>query len=77
VTLTRSGVSLRLVIEDNGRGFAVERTLSPESGKHGFGLVGIPERVRLLGGVYDIQSAPGQGTTISITLAIEDNEHER
>jgi DNA-binding NarL/FixJ family response regulator len=38
------------------------------SNDRGFGLAGLAERVRLLGGRETIQSSPGQGTTITITL---------
>lgn len=76
VVMKRDGQSLRIVIKDEGKGFAVEQTLSSESGKDGFGLVGIPERVRLLGGIYDIQSFPGKGTIISISLTIENIQNE-
>ncbi len=41
----------------------------PQSG--GFGLIGIAERVRMLRGVYEIESAPGRGATITITLNIQ------
>jgi signal transduction histidine kinase len=76
VTMKRGEESLRLAIEDNGKGFSVEETLSPESGKDGFGLVGIPERVRLLGGTLDIQSSPNNGTIISITVSIPNKQDE-
>jgi signal transduction histidine kinase len=70
VEMKRDDSTLRVTVKDNGKGFAVEQTLSPESGKHGFGLVGMPERVRLLGGTYDIQSSEGKGTVISVILEI-------
>ena len=44
-----------LTVEDDGRGFAPTRT--PDR----FGLVGLGERVRLLGGKLDIETAPGVG----------------
>jgi signal transduction histidine kinase len=53
---------IRLVLRDNGRGF------DPASSHDGFGLVGIRERVQGMGGNLRIQSANGQGTTISIVL---------
>jgi signal transduction histidine kinase/ligand-binding sensor domain-containing protein len=78
VEMKRDGLNfLHIIVKDNGKGFAVEQTLSPESGKHGFGLVGMPERVRLLGGMYDIQSSPGKGTIISVTLTIENTPDEK
>jgi signal transduction histidine kinase len=76
---TRIRVSLRLparrvylVVRDNGRGFAVEKTLARASRTHRLGLIGMAERARLLGGKLDIQSAPGGPTTISLALPAGD-----
>lgn len=58
---------LRIEIEDDGRGFdpaeAAANTERPP-----FGLMGIRERVELLGGKVTIDSAPGQGTRIEIEV---------
>jgi two-component system NarL family sensor kinase len=61
---------VRLSIRDDGLGFD-PRTASSES--NGYGLQGLKERARLVGGKLRIQSRPGQGTTISLTapLAVE------
>ncbi len=70
---------LTLEIRDNGQGFDPERVLaSPHIGKH-LGLRGMQERVQALGGTLDITSAPGQGTTIRITLPCSEAEsaHEQ
>ena len=57
-------------ITDNGRGFDLERSLSdlPRIGK--LGLAGMEERVRLLGGIMKIESAPNKGTKLIIELPI-------
>jgi signal transduction histidine kinase len=55
---------IRLELRDNGVGF-------DPAGKHdGFGLQGIRERVEALGGHLAIQSAPGEGTAMSISLSL-------
>jgi signal transduction histidine kinase len=51
-----------LQIQDNGIGFDPENA----GGLGGFGLRGIRERVARLGGVLHVQSAPGEGTCVSI-----------
>lgn len=51
-----------LELEDNGRGFNIETTLS------GFGLRGIKERVQILNGQLTINSTPDLGTRIYITI---------
>ena len=58
-----------LEIVDDGCGFDVERTLVHAARNGRLGLVGMSERVRLLGGSFDVQSEPGGPTTISATLA--------
>ena len=53
--------SVRLAVEDDGRGFAGEPT------PH-LGLLGIRERVTALGGALAIESAPGQGFRLEATI---------
>jgi signal transduction histidine kinase len=59
-------VTARIV--DNGGGFEVEETLVRAARGGRVGLAGMSERVRLLGGVFDVQSTPGRGTTVSLAL---------
>ena len=54
-------------LHDDGVGFAVEPVVG-WSGPRGLGLLGIQERVEALGGTLQIISAPGQGTTLQLTL---------
>jgi signal transduction histidine kinase/ligand-binding sensor domain-containing protein len=67
VVLKREGGGVRLIVEDDGRGFDTHAP-PDHSGKPGFGLNGMSERVRLLGGTLSIRSAPGQGTTVETFL---------
>jgi signal transduction histidine kinase len=55
-------------IEDDGRGFEVANTLISAAKRGRLGLVGMAERVRLLGGSFDVQSRPGGPTTVSLLL---------
>lgn len=58
---------LLVIVEDNGRGFHPEVPLTvKESG--GLGLVGIQERVALVGGKLNIESKPGSGATVAIRI---------
>ncbi len=66
LSLRRHGQTLTVVIKDNGRGF--DPAEAARRRERGFGLAGLAERVRLLGGKESIQSSPGQGTVITITL---------
>jgi signal transduction histidine kinase len=66
LTLERDGAQVRLMIADNGCGFDPQQTPAAR-----FGLAGMRERVALLGGTINIQSRPGAGTTIVITIPLD------
>jgi len=59
--------AIRLVVEDDGRGFAPE---SVDGDRH-FGLQLMRERVELLGGAFHVDSGPDRGTTVVARLPIE------
>ena len=59
---------INIQIEDNGKGFHVEPTMIRAAKNGRLGLVGIGERVRLLGGQFDIRSRIGGPTVLSVTL---------
>jgi signal transduction histidine kinase len=65
VTLTRGASTIELVVRDNGVGFEMGRSHDTESG---LGLRGMGERVTLLGGSLQIESAPGMGTTVRVRI---------
>ena len=67
VTVRRDDGRIALTVRDNGKGFVPEM-IQPDPLAGGFGLVGISERATLLGGHATIQSAPGRGTTIDISI---------
>jgi signal transduction histidine kinase len=62
---------ITMLVEDNGRGvdFAAVR----EKGDQCLGLLGMKERVNLLGGSFVIESTPGEGTTIRVRIPLEDS----
>ena len=55
--------AVRLKIKDNGRAFSVRRTLLAKKNNR-LGLLGMRERVEMVGGSFGVESAPGHGTTI-------------
>jgi two-component system sensor histidine kinase DegS len=59
-----------IIIQDNGVGFDVEQTLARSKHSSHYGLIGMTERVELLNGKMEIQSAKGQGTKISISIPV-------
>lgn len=60
---------VRLIIEDNGVGFDPDAKPKPKTKPgHGMGLIGMKERVDLLGGSMEVDSEPGVGTTIFVSV---------
>jgi signal transduction histidine kinase len=55
-------------VNDDGRGFDLERTLVRAARAGRLGLLGMSERVRLLGGRFDVRSRAGDGTKVSVVL---------
>lgn len=58
---------LELIISDNGRGITRKDTLKPGS----FGILGIKERIHLLGGKVTIAGRKGRGTTIRVRIPVQ------
>jgi len=54
--------NLWVQVHDDGQGF------DPGAATDGFGLIGMRERAELAGGTLDLQSIPGEGTTITATI---------
>jgi signal transduction histidine kinase/streptogramin lyase len=74
VTVRRSEWHVVLTISDDGRGFT-PGAAKPETGKSGFGLTGMAERASLLGGVFEVRSAVGRGTVVTVTFNMEASKH--
>ena len=69
VMLSRTGETVSLEIEDDGKGISPEKLAKIRAQHSGVGITGMRERVRHLGGVLDIQSN-GKGTNISVTFPV-------
>jgi PAS domain S-box-containing protein len=68
LSLNQSENYLRIEVRDEGKGFTVTPQTGPSTK---FGLFSIRERMRALGGTFDIESAPGKGTTATLTLPLQ------
>lgn len=67
ITLSKAPGAVRMEIRDNGKAFSVEQTL--RSGSHTrLGLVGMKERVEMVGGHLAIESAAGHGTSVCVEI---------
>jgi signal transduction histidine kinase len=62
VEVTEDESTVHIVVSDDGAGF------DPGAATAGFGLLGMRERVELLGGTIEIESAPGSGTTVNVSV---------
>lgn len=62
----RDDDKIELLVQDNGKGFAAEKP--SVHGKSGFGLIGMEERVRILGGTISIDSEKGKGTKVFVEI---------
>jgi signal transduction histidine kinase len=71
VTFEQRPNVVRLEVSDNGVGFSPEaERAGPYAPGSGLGLVGMRERVTLVGGRWSIHSAPGQGTRVVVELPL-------
>ncbi|MEO5576922.1 MAG: ATP-binding protein [Gaiellaceae bacterium] len=68
VTLRESEDGIRMEVCDDGHGFEPAQVAPAEDGQSGIGVVGMRERLRLLGGLLELESAPGGPTVVRATL---------
>ncbi|MQG95297.1 PAS domain S-box protein [Pseudomonas sp. MN1F] len=66
IELVREDGQLRMTVSDDGSGFCRDQP-RPTS----FGLVGVRERVLMLGGTMALDSEPGEGTSLSVAIPLE------
>lgn len=71
LTLTCLGDQVLLDVADNGRGFDLPAAAAAASGARGHGLPAMRARVRQLGGTLTVETAPGEGTVLSVAVPVE------
>jgi PAS domain S-box-containing protein len=72
LTLHRQDEDVTLVIQDDGVGFDVMSARQRAQEGQSIGLLGMEERVRLAGGILEISSTPGRGTTILLRFPLSE-----
>jgi signal transduction histidine kinase len=68
VRLAFTADTVRLTVEDDGRGFDPAQAATPREGH--FGIQGMRERAKRLGGTLEVDSAPGRGTRIIVKVPV-------
>jgi signal transduction histidine kinase len=67
VSIQKLHSAARMEIKDDGKSFQVERILYSKGTKR-LGLLGMRERVEMVGGTFCVESEPGQGTTVRVEI---------
>ncbi|HEX2852016.1 MAG TPA: sensor histidine kinase [Opitutaceae bacterium] len=75
LSLTEIPGAVRMEIGDNGRSFPVEKVLQAKNRKR-LGLVGMRERMEMVGGSLAIESAPGKGTTVRAEIPFQSGKEK-
>ena len=70
VILAAGDAEVRLIVEDDGKGFVWRETGSPSTTEMQLGLLGMRERLALVGGTLEIETSPGAGTTLLIHVPL-------
>lgn len=73
LVVNKEGERLMIIVEDQGIGLDLSKTSSGVVDDEGFGLFNIRERIRYMGGEVLIESAPGQGTHVTVRVPLDTN----
>ncbi|MEW6217249.1 MAG: ATP-binding protein [Candidatus Bipolaricaulota bacterium] len=75
VRISRDGNRIQGEVQDNGVGFSPGSLGSQAAGARGLGLLGMRERAAQLAGQVQIESRPGGGTTVRVSLRLDGEEN--
>jgi light-regulated signal transduction histidine kinase (bacteriophytochrome) len=70
VLLDANEKDVSMIVEDNGRGFSANEAISDDKLPKRLGLLGIRERLSLVAGTLEVESAPGRGCTLYIRVPL-------
>ena len=71
LTLKRKGRNMLIVITDDGQGFDLNKMDQEAQKSRSYGLFSLRERIMYLGGKVDLESQPGKGTRVSLTVPLD------
>lgn len=69
IKLTHEGTDIILRISDDGKGFDMALVARRAAGTS-YGMLNMKERAGLIGGIFELDSAPGKGTRIAVRIAV-------
>ena len=72
LNIKRLKSSVKLKVEDDGIGFNLEEVEKHRKKEHGVGLLGMRERAFLSKGKFSVETNPGEGTRISVTIPLRE-----
>jgi signal transduction histidine kinase len=75
IQMSREDGKLSVDVEDDGLGFTPADVATPSETGQGLGLLGMRERIEILGGSLTLDSSPGEGTHVSFTVPVPKEEH--
>jgi PAS domain S-box-containing protein len=70
VAMKKKDGYLSISIKDDGKGFNITDLWQRHVAERGLGIASLEERTRMLGGKFDLNSAPGRGTCLTITIPL-------
>jgi signal transduction histidine kinase len=76
ITLSFMQDQVNLDVQDDGVGFDPAQATAPGADARGYGLPGMRERARQLGGSVEVDSHPGEGTTVTIVMPLASPQEE-
>jgi len=76
MTISEVSGAVRMEISDNGRSFQVKKALLARTSNR-LGLIGMKERLEMVGGSLNIESAPGIGTTVRAQIPFHQQENKK
>jgi signal transduction histidine kinase len=76
VVLHGDGEHIRVIVKDNGVGFAPDRLGASSDKLENYGIFSIRERLNYFGGDIEIESTPGQGAKVIMTMPLKVNQEK-
>jgi signal transduction histidine kinase len=70
VVIARENGTISFTLEDDGKGFDIHSVSQRDLDQKGWGLDILDERVRMLGGVFEVSSREGEGTRITFRVPV-------